>query len=382
MFSLGDSRISHTGLLAIWGVKLPRIFSYHSLETYANIAYMNILLTSAGRRSYMVDYFKEALCGEGLVFASNSQLSPALYAADKYFITPLIYDDSYIPFLLGKCREFEIGLIVSLFDIDLPVLAMHREDFEAAGTKVAVSDADMLYDCNDKYNMFLRLWRAGIRCPETETNLDSALLKIDAMNLSWPMLVKPRFGMGSMGLFKAYDKKELKAAYSMCMRECMNSYLKYESSEKKKECVIIQEMRDGNEYGLDIISDLDGNYLNTIVRRKISMRSGETDEAVVLGDNDNEYQILKELGEKIAAAFKPKGLIDVDVIMNTGNMAPYVIDINARFGGGYPFSHLAGADVPKAYILFAEGHTGEAEKYLEAEPGVHGYKDIAIRRMN
>ena len=141
-------------------------------------------------------------------------------------------------------------------------------------------------------------------------------------------------------------------------------------------------MKDGNEYGLDIISDFDGNYLNTIVRKKISMRSGETDEAVILGDNDEEYRILKELGEKIAAAFKPRGLIDVDVIMNTGNMAPYVIDINARFGGGYPFSHLAGADVPRAYILFAKGRAGEAGKYLEARPGVHGYKDIAIRRMN
>lgn len=33
---------------------------------------MNILLTSAGRRTYLVEYFKKALGGQGKVYASNS----------------------------------------------------------------------------------------------------------------------------------------------------------------------------------------------------------------------------------------------------------------------------------------------------------------------
>lgn len=342
---------------------------------------MNILLTSAGRRTYMVEYFKKALQGEGLVFASNSQMSPALPAADGYFLTPVIYDDDYIPFLIGKCREHKIDMVVSFFDVDLPVLAAHKKEFEAVGTKVIVSDAETLADCNDKYNMFLRLWRNRIRCPETDVDIDSALLKIDAMTMSWPVIIKPRFGMGSIGIIKACDKKELKAAYGMCMREIKESYLKFESEAAKKECVLIQELREGNEYGLDVISDLDGTYIKTIVRKKLAMRSGETDEAVILGKDDKEYKVLTELGMQISAAFPTVGLIDVDVIMSTDNMAPYVIDINARFGGGYPFSYLAGADVPRAYILMMQGKHEEAVRCMEEQPGVHGYKDIAIRKM-
>ena len=73
---------------------------------------MNILLTSAGRRTYLVNYFKEALrmAGfTGLVHAANSESSPAFFAADRQVITPLIYDSEYIPFLLDYCKKWEIG---------------------------------------------------------------------------------------------------------------------------------------------------------------------------------------------------------------------------------------------------------------------------------
>ena len=88
---------------------------------------MNILLTSAGRRGYMVDYFKHALNGEGLVHASNSTMSSALLHADKFTITPLIYDKKYIDHLLNYSVSNGIKAIVPLFDIDLPVLSKAKE---------------------------------------------------------------------------------------------------------------------------------------------------------------------------------------------------------------------------------------------------------------
>ena len=340
---------------------------------------MNVLLTSAGRRTYLIDYFREALGGQGRVFASNSALSPALLRADTGIITPLIYSETYIPFLLETCRQHEIGLLVPLFDVDLPVLAKHRAEFEALGVRLAVSTEETLLNCNDKYYMFLKLWKMGIRCPETCISEDDALLKLMAKTMDYPVIVKPRLGMGSISVNLAYDKAELRAFYGHCKREIENSYLKYEAAACPKECVLIQARAEGNEYGLDVIDDLDGNYVTTIVRRKLAMRAGETDEAVILGKNNAEYRVLSELGAQISAGFAHIGNMDVDVIMDPANMRPYVIDMNARFGGGYPFSHLAGVDLPRAYLAWAEGEKAD-QAWFEAKAGVHGYKDLLIRR--
>ncbi len=343
---------------------------------------MNILLTSAGRRSYMADYFRKALNGKGLVYAANSQMSPALQNSDGFFLTPIIYSSDYIPFLLKKCEELKISLIVSLFDIDLPVLAAHRDEFAKAGTRLAVSSAEFLGICSDKYRMGTALETEGIRSPETYLSEKAALEALDRGELSWPLLVKPRFGMGSIGVLKAWDETELAGAYSMCRRETAESYLKYESAAAPDETVLIQELISGEEYGLDIISDLDGNYVNTIIRRKYAMRSGETDEAIILGPDAPVYESLMQTAERLAQAFRPAGLIDVDVIADPLKGAPAVIDINARFGGGYPFSQIAGADVPKAYILWMEGKNEEARKYCSAQFGVHGFKEITPKVMN
>src|SRR5699024_421276 len=102
---------------------------------------MNVMLTSVGRRAYMVKYFKEVLGNTGKVYVSNSDdKSIAFKYADEKVITPLIYDDNYIPFLLNYCKKNSIDILISLFDIDLLILAKHKKQFEEIGTKVIVSD--------------------------------------------------------------------------------------------------------------------------------------------------------------------------------------------------------------------------------------------------
>src|SRR5699024_1645729 len=67
--------------------------------------------------------------------------------------------------------------------------------------------------------------------------------------------------------------------------------------------------------------------------------------------------------------------LDVDVFMV--NDVPYILEMNARFGGGYPFSHIAGIDLPKAIINWVQGKN-EPELLQNERIGTIAHKDIDL----
>lgn len=332
---------------------------------------MNILLTSAGRRSYLVKYFKEALCGEGLVHTANSStLSTAFLYADKTVVTPLIYDKNYIPFLLEYCKENSINAVISLFDIDLMILAKHKTDFEKIGVRVIVAEEKAIDICNDKWNTYKFCLENGINTPKTYIRLCDAEKALEDNAIEFPLYIKPRWGMGSLSVFCAENKEELKVFYEKSKREIKRSYLKYESAVSPEECVLIQTSLKGQEYGIDVINDLDGNYQNTVIRQKYAMRSGETDAAII-----TENEKITKIGRIISEKLKHPANLDADIFLVDDT--PYLLEMNARFGGGYPFSHVAGVNMPLAIVRWLKGKE-VSPALLCATTGVMASKELVI----
>ena len=332
---------------------------------------MKILLTSVGRRSYLVKYFKEAVGVRGEVHVSNSNnLTPAFQLADKCVVSPLIHSDEYIPFLLNYCKQNDIEAIISLFDIDLPILSSNKKQFNEQGVQVIVSDPEVIEICNDKKKTQDFLNNCGLNSTLTYLNLEDVKSALNRGILKFPLIIKPRWGMGSIGVFEAKNALELEVFFNKTMEEIKTSYLKFEIKQEVEEYVLIQEKLSGQEYGLDIINDLDRNYKNTIVKIKHAMRAGETDCAEVV-DNP----ILKMVGKKISENLRHIGNMDVDVFLI--NERPYILEMNARFGGGYPMSHIAGVNLPRAIISWLRNEDVD-ENLFEAEVGVLGYKDLNV----
>jgi len=304
---------------------------------------MNILLTSAGRRTYIVEYFKNALEGKGLVHAANSDWSTALELADKAVITPEIYNNTYINFLIEYCEKNSIQAIIPLFDIDLPVLAKAIDRFEEIGVTVIVSKEESIAICNDKWETYHFLKKNKINCPKTYIVLKELKQDLKDKNISFPIIIKPRWGMGSIGLNIAHSLEELDFYYEKVLKDIKNSYLKFESQQKLDQSVLLQEFISGQEYGLDVINDLNSTFLTTVVKKKISMRAGETDVAQTIQD-----ERLEKIGRKISHQLKHISNLDVDCFISENKI--YVLEMNCRFGGGYPFSHIAGVNLPNAII--------------------------------
>lgn len=330
---------------------------------------MNILLTSVGRRSYLVKYFQSALKGDGEVHVANSSaISPAFQIADKSVITPLIYDINYISFLKKYCIENNIDAIISLFDIDLPILAKHKKEFLKLGVKLIISDYPVIDICNDKWKTYNFLSTHGFNVPITFLSIDKTIESITNGIISYPLIIKPRWGMGSIAIFEAENEEELRVFYNKTKKNIEKTYLKYESAEDLERCILIQEKLFGQEYGLDVINDLHGNYVKTCSKIKYAMRSGETDIAITVEETG-----LSNLGNRLSILLCHIANLDVDVIKVSDKY--YVLEMNARFGGGYPFSHIAGINLPLAIIKWLKGENIEQELFCE-QINVIGQKDI------
>lgn len=335
---------------------------------------MNILLTSVGRRSYMISYFKDALKDIGLVHAANSIETYAMSVADKSVITPLIYDKSYIDFLLSYCKEHDIRTILSLFDIDLPILAKNKNKFASYGIDVVISSYEITQICNDKWLTYNFLNENEIDTPQSYVSIDECKAALERGIIKFPLIIKPRWGMGSIGIFEADNINELEVLYQKTINQIFNSYLKHESFLDSGRIIIIQEKMQGSEFGLDVFNDLKGNFITCIPKRKLAMRAGETDSAEIIEDEK-----LYNLGVKLSHRLRHIANLDVDCFKFGDKYS--VLEMNCRFGGQYPFSHLAGADFPKAIIRMLENRSIEKE-FLTVNIGTKGAKDIIPVMIN
>ena len=308
---------------------------------------MNILFTCAGRRRYLLKYFKEVIGEDGNIVATDMQLSaPALTVADVKIQVPRVYAEDYIPKTLEICKEQKIDILISLNDLELPILSKCKADFEALGVKVIVSAPNVIDVCFDKYKTARFIESLGLRTPKTYVTYNEAVAAIKAGELKFPLILKPRWGSGSIGLEFVDDLEELEMVYQLDRKKVMKSILATASVDDN--FLLIQEVIKGPEYGLDIANDLKGEYRGVSVKQKLAMRSGETDKAITV-DNVK----IREIGATIGKALKHIGNLDCDVLERDGEY--YVLELNPRFGGGYPFSQEAGVNMPKAIVAWVKG---------------------------
>jgi len=330
---------------------------------------MNILLTSVGRRTYMIEYFKNALKGNGFIFASNNVLTYSMEKADGYIITPDIYNENYIKFLIDYCKEKEINAIISLFDIDLPVLSKNRKIFEEIGVKLIVSQEKTVDICNDKWKTNQFLYSIGLKPPMTYISIEECKHDLDNGEIKFPLILKPRWGMGSNGIYEVETLDELEVLYKKLHKNIFNTYLCFESKQDVAACIIIQQKIIGKEYGLDIFNDLEGNYVTTIAKQKLAIRAGETDIAYCV-----ENSPFTNTSKKISQSLKHIGNLDVDCFI-TENKEIYILEMNCRFGGLYPFSHLSGVDFPSQIVRWLCGLSTD-EKLITPKQYVTACKDL------
>ncbi len=314
---------------------------------------MNILFTCAGRRTYLLKYFKENMADGDKIVATDMQLTaPALQAADVKIQVPAVYDPEYVNITINICKEQKIDALLSLNDLELPILAENKAKFEALGVKVIVSAPKVIDIAFDKYKTALWVESIGLTSPKTYVRLEDCKKALAAGEIQFPLFMKPRWGSGSIGLETIDDMEELDVYYNLLLKKIKKTILA--TASVGDEYIMIQEKLTGCEFGLDVMNDLEGRNVGVSVKKKLAMRAGETDKAVTI-----DLPEVREMGRKIGENLGHVGNLDVD-IMQRADGTYCVLELNPRFGGGYPFSYEAGVNLPLAII-----------KWLKNEPVDH-----------
>lgn len=321
---------------------------------------MNILILSAGTRNKIVQYFKKELKGNGRVIATDcSDLAPAIYEADKYYIVPRIDEIGYIETIIDICKKERIDTLISLIDPELSLISQNIEKFKQVNVKPIISDYDKIEMCFDKYQMYEFLIKNNFRTIKSYIDKEEFYKDFSGNRIEFPIFVKPVKGSASLNINKINSKEELEIIW------------------KDSEKLMIQEYMDGQEYGADVYIDMISNEpVSIFVKKKIKMRAGETDKSISVKD-EKLFELIKRFVKK--AGFK--GIIDIDIFEK--NNKYYISEVNPRFGGGYPHAYECGVNVPKMIINNIEGKENKEEiGNYPKDVYMMKYNEIKILRGN
>lgn len=282
---------------------------------------LTIVISSAGRRAGLIECFREDArqLGIGLRVVATDlrpQLSAACQLADRCYAVPRCTDSDFLPALLEICRMEKAALLIPTIDPELPVLSAARQAFATAGTRVVISAPSVVGMARDKVLTARTLAKAGISTPRTL--LWEEFVK-NPSQLREPVIAKPINGSSSVGIIRPRHAGELLKMVAG------TGYL-------------VQELWDGTEYTVNVFFDACERLCSVVPHRRLEVRAGEVSKGVT----QRMPQLETAAGKLAKVLHGAAGPLCFQAIV-TAEGDYCVFEINARFGGGYPLAHRAGA---------------------------------------
>lgn len=292
----------------------------------------NVLLLSAGRRVELLRSFQRELAvrlPSAAVFATdlNPPLSAACQVADKAFAVPRVTAAGYLDQLLELCVSQRIGLVVPTIDTELLGLAQARDRFAKEGVHLVISDESLIHRCRNKRQTATLFHELGVAVPQI----------MEPSELSFPCFAKPYDGSRSVGAIKLASAEDLTEAMRADPKLMFMEYIDASHA----------------EYTIDAYFDRAGHLRCLVPRHRIEVRDGEINKGVTR--KNHVYDYLRERIDHISGA---RGCLTLQLFAHPQGNRYAGLEINPRFGGGYPLSYAAGANYPgwliEEYLLGRE----------------------------
>ena len=289
-----------------------------------NIKPFNVLITSVGRRVELVNLFKKNLKkqfknGKVYVCDNSPHFSAACQVADEYFKSPLISDKKYINFLLNLCKKKGVGILIPTIDTDLKILSKNKDKFYKFRINIICSNYEIIKICSDKRLVAKYFSNMQINTPKIYSY----------KNIKFPCFAKPYDGSSSIGAEKIMNRNHF---YFVRKNNRKTIFMRYLNKNFK-------------EYTVDAYYDKYNVLKCAVPRKRIEVRGGE----ISKGETKKNY-IYRLFKKKFNRMSNVTGPINVQIMVDEKSKKMFFIEINPRFGGGFPLSYNAGANFIKMII--------------------------------
>jgi carbamoyl-phosphate synthase large subunit len=281
----------------------------------------NVLISSGGRRVGLAACFRRSLADRGgggwVGTIESGSTAPLPFLVDRAWRVPKCTEPEFIDAVLGICVQHSIDLIVPTTDRELDVYARNREFFAGFGITAAISDVQTITIACDKARTHSWLTANGFH-----TVRQACLCEVlrSPGNWEFPLIAKPRTGSGSIGVQIINSPEDLGV-----LARTQTPYL-------------IQEIAQGREFTINAYVGSSGTCIAAVPHWRMEVRAGEVSKGLTVKDFE-----LMETGRRIVESLPGAyGALNIQCFAN-GAEPIRVIEINARFGGGYPLTHQAGA---------------------------------------
>lgn len=294
---------------------------------------LTICLAAAGRRVHLMNTLKADALVLGvktrfLALDQNPELSSVCQIADVTEKVPLCSDSSYIDAVISACCHHGASMVIPTVDLDLQAFADSCDKMISQGVTPLVSLSSAVKIARNKQLTVAVLAAGGVAVPFT---VPLAVALSSPADVTFPAIIKPLDGSSSKGIYY------------------LTSWADLPSPSPEAHNTLFQERCTGAEYTVNAYVDRSGVLRCAVPHRRLEVRGGEVSKARTERRAD-----LTAIAYKIVAAIPGlRGPFCFQAILT--NSGPKVFEINARFGGGYPLAHAAGATFGKWLIEEALG---------------------------
>lgn len=292
---------------------------------------LTMMISSAGRRGELLQCCRASAAELGIsltILACDlePEWSAACQLADRCFAVPRADSEEYIPALLSLCAAEGVDLLVPTIDTELLPLSENIHRFREAGIWVSVGDPAFVQMARNKMATAQALAALDIATPATFSLQD---IRADPDSQQWPMIVKPNHGSAGRLISIVHSAADLPTV--------------------EPEPLIVQQLLSGPEYTINMFFDRCGKATTVVPHRRVTTRAGEVEKGVT-----ERNEAICDIGWKLANTLEGvRGVICFQAIVTENG--PFVFEINARFGGGYPLAHAAGAECARWLLEEAAG---------------------------